>query len=119
MFTKKISLCFSFLQLCIIIYTFAKKNLKIHYFEECFRETLTFSSSSGLTYHDLQSCYQKRMSFATLLLDFSKTSLSWQTSKVLFKRYTSMLLFQAFFLFGYRSFFLQRSSLFFFRYSSR
>ena len=47
------------------------------------RETLTFFSSSGLTYHDLQSCYQKRMSFAKLLLDFSKTSLSWQTSKVL------------------------------------
>ena len=40
--------------------------LKVHYFEECFRETL------GLTYHDLQ----KRMSFAKFLLDLRKTSLS-------------------------------------------
>ena len=46
------------------------------------------NSSSGLTYHDLQSCYQKRMSFATFLLDFSKTSLIWQTNKVLFKRFS-------------------------------
>ena len=52
------------------------KTLNILYFEECFRETLTVFSSSGLTYHDLQSCYQKRTSFAEFLLDFSKTSLS-------------------------------------------
>ena len=47
------------------------------------------------------------MSFATLLLDFSKTSLSWQRSKVLFKPFTfrlrRMLIFQAVCLFGYRN----------------
>ena len=37
--------------------------------------------------------YSIRMSFAKLLLDSSKTSLSWQTSKAHFKRYRSMLLF--------------------------
>ena len=30
--------------------------------------------------HDLQSCYEKIMSFAEFLLYFSKTSLSWQTN---------------------------------------
>ena len=69
----------------------AKKHLKIHYFEEFFRETLTFFSSSGLTYHDLQSCYQKRMSFAKFLLDLRKTSMRWQTNndKSIFQKFVT------------------------------
>ena len=48
---------------------------------------------------------KKRMSFATLLLDFSKTSLSWQTYKVLFEHFSFKSLFQTKIYFKNRRFF--------------
>ena len=42
------------------------------YFEEFFSETLTFFSSSGLTYHDPQSCYQKKNEFCHIVVRFQQ-----------------------------------------------
>ena len=87
------------------------KTLKIHYFEECLSETLTF-----VFFFMSDIPWSAKNEFCQFCLDFSKTSLSWQTNndksilwmfvtpfKVVFKCFTEVVIILSVFSFRYRS----------------